>query len=307
MSDANRAVFARWGRDTFEFMNAQRKQYGSVATGIYLVSGYEVFAAQQPKPFWSDDVLDFRMLNRRELEAVGLSGHEAGFFYTSIIADMPIYLAWLHRKLRQLGGRVHLRDLACLSDVHALFPSARLIVNCSGLGAGELVGDATTFPVAGHIVKVRCPSLHHFYMDSENTTYIFPRAHDVICGGTYFKHSGDTRPNIDTRNDILNRVSQMVPDLADAPIVGEYVGLRPYREVTRLEIEYPSSHPNARTQQLLSVPLSPRVRLPVVHNYGHGGSGMTLHWGCGAQVIEIARDIIGAPTKAPAETIFSKM
>lgn len=28
------------------------------------------------------------------------------------------------------------------------------------------------------------------------------------------------------------------------------------------------------------------AEVPVVHNYGHGGSGITLHWGCVQQALE---------------------
>ena len=168
----------------------------------------------------------------------------------------------------RLGGKLDIAELRSLSEVQTLYPSARLIVNCAGLGAGQLVGDSSVFPVAGHIVKVRAPGLHHFFMDSENTTYIFPRTHDCIVGGTYFKHDANTRPSIQTRDDILARAGALAPEIKKATFVSEYVGLRPYRDVTRLELELPAGHPQAAAQKLMSKALAADVRLPVIHNYG---------------------------------------
>lgn len=32
--------------------------------------------------------------------------------------------------------------------------------------------------------------------------------------------------------------------------------------------------------------------LPIIHNYGHGGSGVTLSYGCAVDVCEIIRDYV---------------
>ncbi len=60
---------------------------------------------------------------------------------------------------------------------------------------------------------------------------------------------------------------------ADARVRSGSVGLRPGREEVRLERERHGS------------------RL-VVHNYGHGGAGVTLSWGCADEVVRcvLARD-----------------
>jgi len=293
VSPANAAQFRAWGQETFRFLNAARLKHGSPATGILLVSGFEVFPSAQPRPFWADDVLNFRQLSAAELRELGIAGvrgeHTHGFSYTSIIIDMDVYMRFLHREFTRLGGVLRVAEVASLADgaaeVKRLYPTARLVVNCTGLGAAALVPDASVFPVAGHIVKVSLPGLHHFFMDSTNTTYVFPRAHDAIVGGTYFKHDGNTRPSIANRDDILRRAAAFVPELSDVAnvrIVGEYVGLRPYRDVTRLELDAGKTIAGG---------------MPVIHNYGHGGSGVTLHWGCASSVLDIAAKLLPPPQK----------
>jgi D-amino-acid oxidase len=67
---------------------------------------------------------------------------------------------------------------------------------------------------------------------------------------------------------ILERARVLVPALADAPVRAHRVGLRPARPTVRLDAE---SRDGRR----------------VVHCYGHGGAGVTLSWGCAADVVAL--------------------
>jgi D-amino-acid oxidase len=59
--------------------------------------------------------------------------------------------------------------------------------------------------------------------------------------------------------------------LRGAEILGHRVGLRPWRSEVRLESE----------------PFGGSV---LWHNYGHGGAGISMAWGCAA---EITRGVLG--------------
>lgn len=65
---------------------------------------------------------------------------------------------------------------------------------------------------------------------------------------------------------ILDDVYELFPSLKEAPIENVWVGLRPSRPSLRLESEF-------MHEKL------------VVHNYGHGGSGITLAMGTAEDVI----------------------
>lgn len=161
-----------------------------------------------------------------------------------------------------------------LDSLQELSGSYDLIVNCSGLGSRTLVGDSQVYPVRGQVLKVEAPWLQHFIRDGDGKTYIYPGVHSVTVGGT--RQDEDWRLQVDegdTRS-ILQRCSSLEPSLRKARVLGQWVGLRPSRRNPRVEREL--------------VALQGR-RVPVVHNYGHGGWGVTLAWGCGLDALGLVR------------------
>jgi D-amino-acid oxidase len=142
------------------------------------------------------------------------------------------------------------------------------VVNASGLGARALCGDTEVRPVRGQLVLVANPGLHTSVRDEDNVdgyTYVHPRSTDIVLGGTFEIGEWDTTPSPATASAILRRCTELLPELAGAPVLGHQVGLRPHRNGgVRLEAD---PCPHGRVRQL-------------VHNYGHGGAGVTLAWGC---------------------------
>ena len=96
--------------------------------------------------------------------------------------------------------------------------------------------------------------------------YVHPRSEDCILGGTLERGSWSTEPDPAETTAILERCADIVPALAGAEVIESVAGLRPGRAEVRLE----------RDDSLLPV--------PVVHDYGHGGAGITIGWGCAQDV-----------------------
>jgi glycine/D-amino acid oxidase-like deaminating enzyme len=105
------------------------------------------------------------------------------------------------------------------------------------------------------------------------------RSDMVVLGGTQERDQFSLEPNEDDCKGILERCCKLVPSLKNAKILKKQAGLRPLRKGgIRLEMEV--------------VVVGEKKVCKVIHNYGHGGSGVTLCWGCANEVCDIIkRDI----------------
>lgn len=190
--------------------------------------------------------------------------------FVAPLAEMTTYLAGLRQRVVGGGGKLIHHRVDRLDD---LFAEAPVVVNATGLAAGALCGDPDVHPVRGQIVLVANPGLTESVRDEEDPdgiTYVHPRSRDVVLGGTYEPGREDLTPDPAVRAGILRRAVALVPALADAPVLGDRVGLRPGRRGgPRVEAE---TRPGGR----------------LVHAYGHGGAGMTLAWGCADEVCALA-------------------
>lgn len=97
---------------------------------------------------------------------------------------------------------------------------------------------------------------------------MIPRSVDCVLGTTAEDHNWDPSVNEPETREILERCTSLEPALKGTRILGARAGLRPGRSSVRLEREG-----------------------RVIHNYGHGGSGFTLSWGCAEEVRELARSV----------------
>jgi len=152
-----------------------------------------------------------------------------------------------------------------------------IVINCTGVEASSLVPDDKVRPVRGQVFRVNAPWIKHAVMAGSH--YILPNSDTVILGGTKQVGNWSREVNADDSRDIMDNCCDIYPSLRSAQIIREWVGLRPGREEVRIESEVINSN-------------GFRDKLHVVHNYGHGGSGVTLFWGCAQEVLVLVNGII---------------
>jgi len=196
---------------------------------------------------------------------------KSGFSLRVPLMDTTIYLDYLANRFVAAGGSIAANThFAQLEDVD---PKFDVVINCAGIGARELVRDTDLEPHRGQVAIVpRIKDLPCAVVcDDAPLMYAIPRTNDCVLGGTN-ELSNDLAADSATTRRILDECTRALK-IEKPNVLAERVGLRPFRKSgVRLERD-----------QL-------RDGRTVVHNYGHGGSGFTLSWGCAEEVFELATD-----------------
>jgi D-amino-acid oxidase len=206
------------------------------------------------------------------------AGYASGWRYSAPLANMPVYLGYLRARFEAAGGRVEAGTARSLPAA-AAERRARVVLNCTGTGARDLLPDPALVPYRGPVVVAENPGLTEFFIGLPDgvteLVYLFPHGDTVILGGTEVAGDWNTEPVPAVATRILRDCAAVEPRLNGARVVGHQVGLRPFRPQVRLEAEATGDGPL------------------VVHNYGHGGAGITLSWGCAREAAALAAPALG--------------
>lgn len=191
----------------------------------------------------------------------------------ALYAEVPLvepglYLPFLFNQFLSKEGQF---ELALISSLEEMAGLDQLVVNCTGLGAKELCQDPKLYPIRGQIL--RCEKLDSISFADPTKKgalrYIINRSSDTIIGGTDYENDWNPEINLEDTALILKRIKDS--GISKSPkILEELVGLRPKRTAVRFEFD--PDYPN------------------VFHNYGHGGAGYTVAWGCAMELAEVLKD-----------------
>jgi D-amino-acid oxidase len=256
-------LVTRWSAVGFQELAGLAAQPG---TGVRMRWGRELFRAPTADPWWRTAVPDLQRVPAAELPLSYVDGYRLQV--PSV--DTPRHLAWLADRLAGYGARIESRRLSTLDEA-----PGEVVIDCTGLGARDLLGDRDLVPVRGQVVVVEQFGLEEWLLDeTEELTYLAPREETVVLGGTAQRGAHDLTPDARTAREIVARCAALVPETARARIVEHRVGLRPARTAVRLERDVLG---DGRT---------------VVHCYGHGGSGVTMSYGCARDVVALVADAL---------------
>lgn len=265
----------------------------------------------QPDPDYASAVDGFeRVANLEVYPRRPTADAVFGWRFDAHFAEMPIYMRRCYALYRALGGTVTERSLTRSAFLDL---PGDMLVNCTGCWATELFDDPRPFYLeVGHQVTadglspVRDSSGSVFsykYVPDEKAigsdlageVYAYPRLDTLVLGGSRIladvgpadQWTGELEGVTRTIDDvtvparILETNAELLETYADVdPRKGELTGRYGYRPVrdpdgegVRLECEWIDGR-------------------PVVHNYGHGGAGVTLSWGSAAETASLVRELV---------------
>jgi D-amino-acid oxidase len=163
---------------------------------------------------------------------------QSGVEWQSIVIQSHLMLPMLRRLCQR--NSVHFEQKKVLAaHLHQLRALQNtIVINCTGFGAGALLGDAELLPIRGQIVKVMhdvklCGLPRFVDCDDDDEhgllAYVIPRIDCLVLGGTADRGETSREISDEVSAGILARCDRLVPGVAQCTVLRAQCDLRPAR------------------------------------------------------------------------------
>lgn len=214
--DAKHTRSAAWD---LAFRQAAEQSYDALqqladisGSGVSRIDSYVATDSLAPpeRPDPLHELLPERLRPERQQEILGPGEHPFPTIYavrrSTLTIDPRIYLEAALEGVLRRGGRVVVRRFSTQRDVAAL--DEPVVVNCTGLGAGQLFGDRQLVPVKGQLM-VLPPQPEVTYRLSAKAADgwpigMHPRADGILIGNLQQRGSWSLAPHDEARTRSVN-------------------------------------------------------------------------------------------------------
>jgi D-amino-acid oxidase len=252
-----------------------RPLYETAGVPVRKQTHYYLYEQPQGEALTVPPRMDARHVDSYQKPVPSRSGETVsdGYVCSEYMVEMPEYMPLLFEAYRRAGGTMTRRSVSH-TEIGGF--SSDYLVNCSGYGSRTLFDDPSMRAIKGHILELPHNSdspleFSYTYTPREYShyAYMYPRKETIVFDGSYL--AGDIvdgdwvgeSPNDPMTLDgveIPERLLTVNRDLmrnhlqfSDDDVAVKY-GYRPYRE-DGLRVEQSGD---------------------IIHNYGHGGAGVSL-------------------------------
>lgn len=275
---------------------------------------YEVHEHPEETPDYANELSNFSLFGNG-VAGIPLRRHGipvSGWHYDVLFADTPLYMPWLRAMYLKTGGRIVLKTLT--RDEISVLPET-LIVNCTGTGTIGLFEDDENDIrfVKGHQIIIGLPDIpdeYRYPVFSYNYTtgseiyrnpdghaadvYFYPRSDCWILGASRQECRLDNNGNM--IEEPPAHIMKVIGDTAvpqpmyeiNREILLETLGL----DISALAMNARFGYRFIRKENGLRLESAPMGDKMIIHNYGHGGAGVTLSWGCAVKVLDMVTNAL---------------
>ncbi len=230
---------------------------------------------------------------------------QEGWVFNCYFADWDLYFPEIIKEFMRLDGIIINKkiDLNSLNEL-----PADVIINCSGIGSNEIESETSSpLLLLGHLLKI--PNTitpmdpdgnivsynfspgKEIYSNTEHQpldVYFYPGKKNWTLGGSRFKVS------LDTTKDNYFKIHDEFPHQIkkiNFEILAHTFGITTPdtdKELKKTGIRYLRNRENGLRLESENV-----KEKKIIHNYGHGGAGVTLSWGCSFRILNMVNNFTG--------------
>ncbi|MEH2255248.1 MAG: FAD-dependent oxidoreductase [Nostoc sp.] len=292
-----------WCMTTYNKFKKIHTEFGSEKTGIYLRDGYFYFldvlenrpADLQKMNELKDKVDGFERglhIVKKTIDLNFKGGIKDAYKHMAPMTNTDVYMNWLLQYVKDIGCEIIQEKITVnvVQNEQELLSrfNARAIVNCAGLGSIATTGDSSMYPVRGALVRVKnlgkvvkdahCISHEESSLNEQDIIFIVPRGDDfVVLGGLTQQDQWGTDLSLEVPiiRQMYDGCLEFLPELKELPLDEK----EPVRTGLR-----PLTSENVCVERVLNT--------HIFYNYGHGGSGVTLSWGCSQEIVQLVQQML---------------
>jgi glycine/D-amino acid oxidase-like deaminating enzyme len=158
---------------------------------------------------------------RVSLARLPFEGHtKPGYMYKTLLIEPPVFLTRLETDLKARGVAFVTKKFASKAEVLTTL-TQKVVINCTGLGAGALWNDPKMSPIKGQLAMLPAqPALQYLYGQDG---YMFPRADHVVIGGTFESGVCNEVPDKTVCQHLVDHIAALFGKAAPKPMMDIHI------------------------------------------------------------------------------------
>lgn len=272
---------------------------------------FEVFEFEKEIPAYARGMQHFEPVTQNSTGNIPMRDkalRSQGWMFDCLVTEWPQYMHQLYEWYRASGGAVR-RGRLEPDDIEGL--EQDLVINCCGIWSPDLFedpGSGRPYLVRGHLLHAKdapivvgedgkIPSYNYTPLpeiysgpDGQPTdVYCYPRSNGWIIGGSrqpgVLDENGQWKGREHTEHIEIDGIS--IPKglyEVNRAVCGHFLGID-IGSFKDIDAKIGYRYVRSTNEEGLRLEESAEYGKKIFHNYGHGGAGITLSWGCALEVV----------------------